>query len=459
MVLLDATMVGLAWPIALTATLTTIQPLPASQTLLLVAAYPLTHFVLLYALGMYRRDSLVETRTALARIPLVAALGALGGSVLVAALDWLLDPAPSLQPGAVRILAMAFFCLLASGLAARVVFRLLRQSGVIRRRLLVVGAGRRAWDLAWMLRAEGRNLHYSIIFAHKPVQGEVDPRLADGSEGEIVSTTDPGLLQMAQALRVDQIVVAPDERRGMGMSDLLACKTAGFPIKQYLSFIEAETRRIDLRRMELGWLLYADGFYFGVVDRVLKRLLDIVVSAVLLVPATPVLLLAMAAIKLDDGGPAFYRQTRLTRGSRGFAISKLRTMTVDAEANGAVWAAAQDSRITRIGGFLRRSRIDELPQLLNVMRGDMSLVGPRPERPSFVALLAAEIPLYDQRHLVKAGLTGWAQVNYPYGASINDARSKLSYDLYYVKNFSVLFDILIILQTLRVVLWPGASVR
>ena len=134
-------------------------------------------------------------------------------------------------------------------------------------------------------------------------------------------------------------------------------------------------------------------------------------------------------------------------------------MSVNAEAGGAVWAAAKDSRITRIGSFLRRTRLDELPQLLNVIRGDMSLVGPRPERPGFVSMLTTEIPLYNERHLVKAGLTGWAQVNYPYGASVDDARSKLSYDLYYVKNFSVLFDILIILQTLRVVLWPGTSVR
>ncbi len=150
-----------------------------------------------------------------------------------------------------------------------------------------------------------------------------------------------------------------------------------------------------------------------------------------------------------------YCQERVTRRGRSFAIYKLRTMRVDAETQGAVWAAKGDTRVTGVGAFLRRTRIDEMPELFNVLRGDMSLVGPRPERPAFVKMLAKQIPLYQERHVVKAGLTGWAQVNYPYGASTDDARSKLSYDLYYVKNFSVLFDLLIILQTIRVVLWPG----
>jgi lipopolysaccharide/colanic/teichoic acid biosynthesis glycosyltransferase len=164
---------------------------------------------------------------------------------------------------------------------------------------------------------------------------------------------------------------------------------------------------------------------------------------------------AVIGIRLDGPGPILYRQERVTKDGVVFSILKLRTMRTDAEAQGAVWAASKDSRITRVGSFLRRSRIDELPQLLNILRGDMSFVGPRPERPMFVAELASQIPLYNERHLVKAGLTGWAQINYPYGASIDDARSKLSYDLYYVKNFSILFDLVILLQTLRVVLWPS----
>jgi lipopolysaccharide/colanic/teichoic acid biosynthesis glycosyltransferase len=163
----------------------------------------------------------------------------------------------------------------------------------------------------------------------------------------------------------------------------------------------------------------------------------------------------VVAIRWEGAGPVLYRQERVTLGGRHFQILKLRTMRVDAEAGGAVWAATKDDRITRVGAFLRRTRIDELPQLINVLRGDMSFVGPRPERPVFVAELARLIPLYNERHKVKAGVTGWAQINYPYGASVDDARSKLSYDLYYVKNFSILFDLVILLQTLRVVLWPS----
>ena len=451
---LDIAAMAAAWPVML-ATGLAAPAMAGWQSVVLGLAYPFANLVALYALGLYRRDSLLETRKSIGRIPFVAALGAIGGAVLAAVLAWPLGPLPVLA----RTMIAAFACFALCGMGTRVVFRLLRHRGVVRRRLLVVGAGRRAWDLVWMLRAEGRNLSYDVMFTHEAVLGEVDPRLADGSGGVIVSAAPIGMLRTAQDFRADQIVVAPDERRGMTLMDLLACKTAGFPIKQYLSFIETETRRVDLKRMEVGWLLYSDGFYFGMADRMLKRLLDVTACVLLLIPAAPLLLLAMAAIKLDDGGPVFYRQTRITRGSRPFAITKLRTMRTGAEAGGAVWAAQGDNRITRIGKFLRRTRIDELPQVFNILSGDMSLVGPRPERPEFVAMLAEAIPLYNERHLVKAGLTGWAQINYPYGASIDDARSKLSYDLYYVKNFSVLFDVLIILQTLRVVFWPGSSVR
>jgi exopolysaccharide biosynthesis polyprenyl glycosylphosphotransferase len=214
-------------------------------------------------------------------------------------------------------------------------------------------------------------------------------------------------------------------------------------------------RRVDIKRMDLGWLVFSDGFYFGAIDRFLKRAFDLVVSSVMLVLTSPLVLFGILAIRLNDPGPIFYRQERVTLDGKIFQILKLRTMRIDAEASGAVWARERDNRVTRAGMFLRRARIDELPQLINILKGEMSFVGPRPERPMFVEQLATQIPLYRERHMVKAGLTGWAQVNYPYGASVDDARSKLSYDLYYVKNFSILFDFVILLQTLRVVLWPS----
>jgi sugar transferase (PEP-CTERM system associated) len=444
----DVVLLALTW---LGARLAFTALMPAA--VLVGLAYPAALLGGLYALGLYRRDMMLETRKALARLPLAVGFGA---ALAAASMVALAIFAPASVP---RDQVVAFTIALGSGVIsgtlARLVFYALRRRGLFRRRVLIVGAGRRAWDLVWMLGKEGRGVHYEIAFAHDPVFGEVDPRLADGATGPIMAARGQGLLLAARRFAAEQIIVAPDERRGMDLDTLLACKIAGFPVKQYLDVVEKEIRRIDLKRIELGWLLYADGFQFGLVTRVLKRALDLGVSVVFLLAFTPFLLAAAIAIKLDDGGPIFYRQERVTRNGRVFRIMKLRTMRLDAESEGAVWAAEKDSRITRIGAFLRRTRIDEMPQIFNVLIGDMSLVGPRPERPAFVAMLAEQLPLYHERHVVKAGLTGWAQINYPYGASIDDARSKLSYDLYYVKNFNILFDFLIIAQTLRVVLWPG----
>jgi sugar transferase (PEP-CTERM system associated) len=415
--------------------------------------YPACFILFTYALGLYRRDTLVEPRRAIGRVPLAAGLGAATASMAVFIL-----PEPLGGQGAGVLFGAAVLAFTASAMVARGAFFVAFRRGAFRQRLLVIGAGKRAWDMVWLLRNEGRTIVQEVAFVHDPRMGEIDPRLAEENQGRIFSAAE-GFLPLARRFRADQIVVAPDERRGMPMTELLACRTAGFPVREYHRFLEREIGRIDLKRLDIGSLLYAEGFTFSVIDLALKRLLDIAASALMLLITAPFLALAALAVKLDDGGPILYRQERVTRGGRVFRIMKLRTMTVNAEAAGAVWAAKQDPRITRIGRFLRRTRLDELPQLVNVLRGDMSFVGPRPERPEFTAELARELPLYNERHLVRAGLTGWAQVNYPYGASLDDARSKLSYDLYYVKNFSVVFDVLIILQTLRVVLWPGGGVR
>ena len=410
--------------------------------LLLAAA---GYLLFLYALGLHRRAALLDLRQSTIRVPLAALLGA--GLVAVGAALPVLPVLP------LPALAAAVVCCSAAGIASRAVLALLRHRRVFQRRVLIIGAGRRAWDLMWLLSHEGRTLSYDIAFVTDPAMGEVDPRLAADRLNRIVPASD-GFLAIARRFGADEIVVAADERRGMRVQALLACRTAGFPVTEYLTFLEREIRRIDLRRVELGWLLYADGFSFGLIDRALKRALDIAVSATVLLLASPFLAAAACAVKICDGGPALYRQTRVTQGGQVFSILKLRTMCMDAERHGIAWAAPCDPRVTRIGSFLRRTRLDELPQLLNILAGDMSFVGPRPERPEFVADLATKLPLYGERHAVKAGLTGWAQVNYPYGASLDDARSKLSFDLYYVKNFSILFDIQIILQTIRVVLWP-----
>lgn len=418
--------------------------------------YPVSDLLLLYAMGLYRREAFVESNRSAVRVPMVVGMGAVMALVVCAAASYVVPwvaTAWSPRDEAVT-LWLAFVCFTVCAFAARVVLDILLRRRLLRRQLLVVGAGMRAWDLLRMLNKEGASLNYNLAFLHDPALGPIDPRLECDPEGKILRAKQSHVLEAARQIGADQIVIAPDERRGMDLGQLLACKKAGFPVVQYLSFVEHEFRRVDIKRMDLGWLVFSDGFYFGAIDRFLKRVFDLIVSVIMLVLTAPLLLLGILAVRAGGPGPVFYRQERVTLDGSVFQILKLRTMRVDAEAAGAVWAAEKDNRVTRAGSILRRARIDELPQLLNILKGEMSFVGPRPERPMFVNELAVQIPLYRERHMVKAGLTGWAQVNYPYGASVDDARSKLSYDLYYVKNFSILFDFVILLQTLRVILWP-----
>ncbi len=449
--LLDAASLIVGWPVLLHMACWGDECTSLTPDALAALLYPVANLVSLYALGLYRREAIIQTQESLGRVPLAVSLGAVGTAALLLVLGvWIGAPV-----NRVRLFSGAVIGFCVAGLACRLVFSGLKRQGVFQRRLLVIGAGRRAWDLLCMLRNEGSRPTYEVHFLHADEMGEVDPQLAAALGSGILLLRDTSVLAAARSVAPDEIVVAPDERRGMPLDDLLACKKEGFPVVQYLTFLEHEIRRVDIRRIEVGWLLYSNGFYFGTIDKVLKRCLDVLVSAVLLVAFSPFLIGAAVAIKFDDGGPILYSQERITRGNTHFRIYKLRTMRTDAEKFGAVWAASRDRRITRVGNFLRQTRIDEMPQLINVLRGHMSLVGPRPERPTFIEQLAVQLPLYQERHMVKAGLTGWAQINYPYGASLDDARSKLSYDLYYVKNFSVLFDLLILLQTLRVVLWPS----
>ncbi len=348
--------------------------------------YPLTDLLLLYAMGLYRRDALLHTGRSLSRVPLVVGMGAL----LTVLCSWMsprLDTHLFARPGSrddTLGFALAFISFTLCAFLTRVVVDVLLRRRVLRRHLLVVGAGQRAWDLLHMLTREGGSMNYDIAFLHHEGLGEIDPRLATDPTGRILRSNDFAVLQAAQAVGADQIVIAPDERRGMNLERLLECKNAGFPVVQYLSFVEKEIRRVDLKRMELGWLLYSDGFQFSAIDRFLKRLFDLAASVLVLAVTSPVLLCAALAIRWEGPGPVLYRQERVTQGGRHFWILKLRTMRVDAEASGAVWAATKDNRITRVGAFLRRTRIDELPQLVNVLRGEMSFVGPRPERPVFV---------------------------------------------------------------------------
>jgi sugar transferase (PEP-CTERM system associated) len=263
------------------------------------------------------------------------------------------------------------------------------------------------------------------------------------------------LRRTAAELKVSEIVVAVRERRGgvLPLRHLLDAKLHGIRVMDLQSFYEREKGVLRIDSMRASWMIFGNGFDQGIARDVVKRLFDLLASAALLLLALPILLLAMLAIVIESGFPIFYRQERVGQGGDTFSIIKLRSMRQDAEADGkARWATANDSRVTRVGAFLRRTRIDEIPQLWTVLSGDMSFVGPRPERPVFVRQLTEQIPFYDVRHSVKPGVTGWAQVRYPYGATVEDGLKKLEYDLYYVKNHSLFLDLMIMVETIQVVI-------
>lgn len=260
--------------------------------------------------------------------------------------------------------------------------------------------------------------------------------------------------------RVDEVVVAMDERRGVLPIDvLLQFKGRGIPVTDIVDFLERETGRIDLDLITPAWFVYTTAGYTNGLFRATKRFVDIMLSALVFSLTSPIFATVVAMIWLEDGirTPILYRQRRVGLGGKPFELLKFRSMRTDAEAkSGPKWAVKGDARVTRVGRLIRRFRIDELPQLLNIFRGEMSIVGPRPERPEFVEMLSREVPMFGVRHNMRPGLTGWAQLNFPYGASVTDAREKLSYDIYYLKNSGVILDLLIFLQTIEVVVWGKA---
>jgi sugar transferase (PEP-CTERM system associated) len=273
-----------------------------------------------------------------------------------------------------------------------------------------------------------------------------------------VLSMSPGttLASMVDKYAIDQIVVGVRDRRGGGfpVQQLLECKMKGVDLIELPTFFEREYRQVMLESLNPSWMVLGDGFRQSHFGNAVKRLFDLAVSVALLVLCVPVLLFAALCIFLESGFPVLYRQERSGRHGRAFTLYKLRSMSVDAERTGtAQWARANDDRVTLVGHIIRKFRIDELPQLFNVIKGEMSLVGPRPERPFFVDQLVKQIPYYSLRHTVKPGITGWAQVRYAYGASVDDAIEKLQHDLYYVKNHSLFLDIMILLATVEVVLW------
>lgn len=346
------------------------------------------------------------------------------------------------------VFALTSVFALAGVVVVRLMFFRVTDIGLPRRRVLVVGNGPEAEGLIRFLHEgqRGRTIQYAGMY---PVISE---RESGAPERRM---NHDQLARTVRDLRVSEIVIAVRERRGgvLPLRQLLDSKLSGIRVMDLSSFYEREIGLLKLDNLRASWLIFSDGFHQGVTRDVVKRVFDVVVSVVLLFFALPILLAAILAIIVESGWPVFYRQERVGEGGKPFTILKLRSMRQDAESDGKPrWAGTNDNRVTRVGRIIRKTRIDEIPQLINVLRGDMSFVGPRPERPFFVKQLLEEIPYYDVRHSVKPGVTGWSQVRYPYGASVEDALAKLEYDLYYVKNHSLFLDLLILVETAQVVL-------
>lgn len=321
---------------------------------------------------------------------------------------------------------------------------------LLKRRIVVIGVGDRAGKIE-ALTSRGQALGF-ICIGYLNVGGE--ERTVPSSR--IIPPVN-SLVDFINQERVDEIVVAVrDRRRRLPMQELTDCRLSGITIVDYMTFYACETGRIDLDALQPGWFLYSDGFRGSRSYRLLKRTVDIAASLVFLCLLLPVIILATLAIWLDSPGSILHRQARVGQNGQTFVLLKFRSMRADAEDEGVPrWAAPNDPRVTRVGAFLRRTRIDEIPQFINILKGEMSFAGPRPERPQFVERFSQEIPYYADRHSIKPGLTGWAQLNHHYGASLEDARSKLEYDLYYMIFCGFFLDILIILQTIRVIIWPN----
>jgi sugar transferase (PEP-CTERM system associated) len=375
------------------------------------------------------------------RIALSFAFGGIGLVVL-----YYLIPQTYIGRG---VLAMSLAIGLVMVVLARVLSIHVFRADVLKQRVLILGAGKNADLINSRMRRQSDRRSF-VVVGFVPVAGH--PVVV---AEELLLQPQNGLAELTERLQIDEVVIAPDERRGgLPMEEMLVCVQRGVSIIDLSTFFEREAGMVQLNVVDPSWLVFSGGFDYSTPRRLSKRFFDLVAASVLLLLAWPVMLVVALAVWVESGTPILYRQTRVGERGEHFVLTKFRSMRVDAEKDGvAQWATKNDDRSTRVGRFIRLTRLDELPQLFAVLRGDMSFVGPRPERPHFVDLLNDEIRYYGVRHCVKPGLTGWAQLRYPYGASVKDAEEKLKFDLFYVKNHGLVFDLMILLQTVEVVLF------
>jgi sugar transferase (PEP-CTERM system associated) len=376
---------------------------------------------------------------------LIRLLQASGAASILLALLYLLLPNLVLGSGTF-ISSIALFVV--AIVAWRLLFIHLTGMGRLQERLLIIGTGPNSRKVARQV-LEQRDFAYQIVgFIDE------DPAMIGRSvvNPKVVGTP-ADIMTLVRRHEIDRIVVGLTDRRGrLPLDELLQAKLSGVRVEEVETLYERLTGKLLLDELKPSWLIFSDGFRARRLTRLFKRAVDVALSCIGLVLAAPLMAATALAIRLDSDGPAIYSQERVGEKGRAFTLYKFRSMRDDAERGRPVWAADHDDRVTRVGRLIRLARIDELPQLWNVLKGDMSFVGPRPERPFFVEQLAAEIPYYRQRHAVKPGVTGWAQVKYRYGASIEDSREKLRYDLYYIKHLSIVFDLTIVIDTVKVIL-------
>jgi sugar transferase (PEP-CTERM system associated) len=334
---------------------------------------------------------------------------------------------------------------------ARAIFYQFVDQNILKRKVLVIGAGSRAHTLINEKGGSQDGMSYRLM-GYLPVQNEE----ISVPQDKVLNIHADDISDFAIESEVDEIIMAiEDRRKTYPDEELLKCKLAGIKIVDPVTFLEKEQGKVNLEMLHPSWMIYSPGFTRNDMKSLFARLFDIVSSLIILIVMFPILLAAAFLISAESRfrDPVFYKQERVGLDGKIFTLMKFRSMKVNAEKDGkAVWASQNDNRITATGRFIRKTRIDELPQILNILKGDMRLVGPRPERPEFVEDLATKIPYYKKRHTVKPGLAGWAQLKYPYGATERDAYEKLQYDLYYVKNHNVIMDFFILLQTIEIVI-------
>jgi sugar transferase (PEP-CTERM system associated) len=417
----------------------------SAEALVAKILFPLIIIPVMFSMGCYHSDSIRASKIFVVRLFISLSVS----GILLFATAYLFPVLPLWR----SILILALFIAAVGVFAGHLIFLKILWQKRWNRRVIILGAGEKAaylQDYIKSARESGLKVVAVCQIPGEDVQVQNSILIDNFLEFDKYALTEQAELIIVANENPDSI---------LPVEAMIACKLQGVEVQEFSTFNERVRGYVKLESLTAEWIIYSEGFKgTNDVELVGKRLLDMVTSCVLLILMLPLMALTAIMIKLTSRGPVLYKQERVGQFGERFELLKFRSMVNDAEGEeGPKWAAEKDPRVTVVGRFIRATRVDELPQLLNILQGQMSFVGPRPERPYFVEKIGGEVPFYRERHYVKPGLTGWAQIQYPYGASIDDARRKLEYDLYYIKNYSLVFDMLIILQTVRVVLFPSGA--